>query len=80
MIRHPPGAVPAVNAAAHVTVTQAGAASELIRPFARRSAAITPITFWASFAPWLNASAAAVTHCAPRTGASHRGVARQASR
>ena len=67
MIRHPPTAVPAVSAAAHTNVTHVGAASVLICPAARSSAAITPTAFWASLAPWLNASAAAVAHCPPRT-------------
>ena len=66
MIRHPPSAVPAVNASAQVTVTHVGAASELICPSASSSAATTPIVFCASFAPWLNAKAAAATHCQPR--------------
>jgi hypothetical protein len=45
MIRHPPKAVPAVNAAEHKTVTQVGAESVLIFPFATSSAAITPTAF-----------------------------------
>src|SRR5215217_1997864 len=62
MIRHPPSAVPTVSAAAHATFAHVGAASVSVCPPASSSAAITPIDFWASLAPWLNASAADIPH------------------
>ena len=64
----PPSAVPVVSASAHATVAQSGALSESIRPSATSRAAMTPTAFWASLAPWLNASAADIAHCAPRAG------------
>ena len=74
MILHPPSAVPTVSATAQPSVAQAGAASVSIRPSASSSAAITPIDFCASFAPWLNASAADIAHSPARTGACQRRV------
>jgi hypothetical protein len=57
-----------VSAAAAASSTQSGAASEVVDPFASRSAATIPTVFCASFDPWENASHADVTHCARRTG------------
>ena len=48
-----------------------------VTPSARSTAATTPIAFWASFAPWLSASAADVTHCALNTGVRNRRVPRR---
>ena len=80
MIRHPPNAVPAVRAPAHSSFVHVGAASVSIRPSASSSAAITPIAFCASLAPWLNASAADIAHSPARTGPRQRRVARRATR
>ena len=49
-------------------MTQRGTVNESMWPVASRSAAITPIAFWASFAPWPKESAADITHSAARIG------------
>ena len=66
MIRHPPSAVPTVSATEQATIAHGGAESESISPRASSRAAITPTAFWASFAPWLKASAADIHPLAAR--------------
>ncbi len=73
MIRQPPSAVPIVSAAPQTSFTQSGTVSVSRWPLASSSAAITPIDFWASLAPWPNASAADIPHCARLIGSSARG-------
>ena len=51
-----------------------------VGPSASSSAAITPIAFCASLAPWLNESAADMTHSPPRIGPRTRRVARRSAR
>jgi len=52
-ILHPPRAVPSPIATAQVTITQVGTSSLAICPAESRASVITPMAFWASFAPWL---------------------------
>ena len=73
-IVHPPMAVPSVSVAPEATLTQSGTESVSRRPPATRIAAVTPIAFWASLAPWLNESAADITHSPARTGPARRRV------
>jgi hypothetical protein len=80
MIRHPPRAVPKVSASEQASTAQVGSLNVSVSPAANSSAAITPTDFWASLAPWLNASAAELTHWPPLTGPRQRRVARRPAR
>ena len=50
-IRHPPKAVPTVRAIAQTTFTHRGTTNAGIEPVATSANVMTPIVFWASFAP-----------------------------
>ncbi len=60
---HPPKAVPSAIAPALAAITQVGTSNLVIYPFITNPNVIMPIVFWASFVPWLKASATAVTIC-----------------
>ena len=55
MIRQPPVAHPAAIAPAQTATTQKGIAKTGVIPRMTRAMVMTPIDFWASFAPWLRA-------------------------
>ena len=74
-IRQPPSNVPTVRVAPQASFTHSGTVNVSRCPEASRSAAITPIPFCASFAPWLRDSAALIAHSAPRIGPRNRRVA-----
>ena len=79
-IRQPPIAVPTVRRRPEETLTHRGTANASRCPVATSRAAMTPIAFWPSLAPWPNASAAVATHWPWRTGPRSRGVARRSAR
>jgi hypothetical protein len=79
-IRHPPSDVPSVMATPQATFVQSGTVKVSSLPEATSNAAITPIDFCASFAPWLNESAPDIPHSAPRIGPCTRRVARRSAR
>lgn len=54
MIRHPPLAVPRAMAAAQLATTQKGMWNVGETPRMTMDNVISPIDFWASFAPWLS--------------------------
>ncbi len=59
MIRQPPAAVPSEIADAAMRMTHSGTIGSGITPPATSARVMTPIVFWASFEPWLNAMYAA---------------------
>ena len=61
MIRQPPAAVPNEIAEAATRITSVGISNFGMTPAENRARAMTPIVFWASFEPWLNAMNAAET-------------------
>ncbi len=63
MIRQPPVAHPAAIAPAQPATTQKGISNEGKIPRMTRVMAMTPIDFWASFAPWLRARQMEETIC-----------------
>ncbi len=75
MIRQPPVAHPAAIAAAQLATTQKGMAKEGKTPKMTRVMAMTPIDFWASFAPWLRARQMEETICILLKKSFARGVA-----
>ena len=63
MIRHPPAYVPAAIASPAETLTHVGISNSSIEPCAKSASAITPIVFWASFAPCVNANHVPESNC-----------------
>jgi hypothetical protein len=69
-----------VSAAAEAASVHTGAASDWAVREPSSSTPRTPTDFWASLAPWLNASNAEVGHCTRRTNGFRRAVARPSPR
>ena len=63
MIRQPPIAVPNPIATAQVTITHVGTSTRSNRPPETSAKVIIPITFCASFEPWLKAMRLEETNC-----------------
>src|SRR5664280_2338111 len=78
--RHPPSRVPRVRNPADASTTQNGTAKWDRCPEATNDAAISPMTFCASFEPWAKASPADATRSPQRTGASIARLARRSER
>src|SRR5687768_14721113 len=72
MMRQPPAAVPSAIAVAARRITSHGmfgtpfSSTGRLKPAEKRARVITPIVFWASLEPWLNAMNAEETSCKRR--------------